>query len=101
MGVHGKTGGAHAHRVKCKGSGDPWIASRIAADIEDLGYGGSRVDQEVATAGVQGQVVAVRSGETVPVNSAVGESPSNGKVENAVQKSARSDQNAEGHWRGD
>ena len=58
--------------MKCIGSGDPWIATRIAADIEELGYGGSRVVlkaiQEVAIADVQKQVVAVRQGETVPMN---------------------------------
>ena len=58
--------------MKCIGSGDPWIATRIAADIEELGYGGSRVVlkaiQEVAIADVQKQVVAVRQGETVPKN---------------------------------
>ena len=62
----------------------------IAADIEELGYGGPRVvlkaDQEVSIADVQRQVVALRWGETVPVNSPVGESKSNGRVENAVQR---------------
>ena len=69
VGVERKTGGVHAHQVKCNGSGDPWIATRIAADIEELGHGRSRVvlraDQEVASADVQKQVVAVRSGETL------------------------------------
>ena len=54
--------------MKCEGSGHPWIATRIAAHIEELRYGGSRVvlkaDQEVAIADVQRQVVAARSGET-------------------------------------
>ena len=67
----------HAQQVKCTGSDDPWIATRIAADIEELGYGRWRVvlgaDQEVAIADVQRQVVAARSGETVPMNSPVGE----------------------------
>ena len=30
-------GTSHAHQVECKGSGDPRIAMRIAADIEELG----------------------------------------------------------------
>ena len=54
----------------------PSVATRIAADIEEFGYGGSRVvlneDQEVAIADVQRPVVAVRSGETLPMNSSVG-----------------------------
>ena len=88
--VERKTGGAHAHQVKCKGSGVPWVATRIAADIEELRCGRSRVvlkaAKEVAIAHVQRQVVAERSGETVSMNSAVGESQSNGRVENAVQR---------------
>ena len=40
----------------------------------------------MATADVQRQVVAVRPGETAPMNSPVGESQSNGRVENAVQR---------------
>ena len=90
VGVDRKTGGVHAHKVKCKGSGDPWIATRVAADIEELGSGGSRVvlkaDQDVAIADEQRQVVASKKGATVPVNSPVGESQSNGRVENAVQR---------------
>ena len=45
-----------------------------------------KADQEAAIADVQRQVVAVRSGETVPMNSPVDESQSNGRVENAVQR---------------
>ena len=67
-----KTGGAHAHQLNCKGSDDSWIATRIVADIEEFGYGESRVilkaNQEVAIANVQRQVGAVRSGETLPTN---------------------------------
>ena len=48
----GRPGTALAHQVKCEGSGDPWIATGIAADILELGYGRSRVvlkvDQQVA-----------------------------------------------------
>ena len=40
----------------------------------------------MAIADVQRQVVPERSGETVPMNSPVGESQSNGRVENAVQR---------------
>ena len=66
VGVDRKTGGIHAHQVKCKGSGDPWIATGIAADREELGYEGINLfltaDQEVTIADVRRQVVAVRSG---------------------------------------
>ena len=61
VGVDRKTGGVHAHQVKCKGSRDPWIATRIAADIEELGCAGSRVvrkaNQEEAIADVQRQKI--------------------------------------------
>ena len=90
MEVDKKTGRVQAHHVTCKGSGDPEIATRMAADIEELGYGTPPVvlkaDQEAAIANVQRKVVAVRSGETVPMNSPVDESQSNGRVENAVQR---------------
>ena len=89
VGVDKKTGGVHAHPVKCKGTGDPWIDTRIAADIEELGYGGSRVfleaDQEVAIADVQRQVVAVRLGDTVSMNIPLGELQSNGRVEEEIE----------------
>ena len=44
-----------------------------------------KADQETVIADVQRQVVAVRSGETVPMNSRVGESQGN-RVQNAVQR---------------
>ena len=98
VGVDRKTGGVHAHQVKCKGSGDPWIATRIATDIEELGCGASRValkaDQEVAIADVQRQAVAVRSGETAfaqPRGRIAGQRQSRERS----SKSARPDQNAE------
>ena len=51
---------------------------------------GSRVflkaDQEVAVVDVQRQVVAVRSSETLPMNSPVGESLSKGRVEMEVPR---------------
>ena len=88
--VDRKTRRVHAHHVKCKGSGHHRIATRIAGNTEELGYGKSRMvlkaDQEAAIADVQRQVVAVRSGETVPMNnSRVGESQSN-RVQNAVHR---------------
>ena len=45
-----------------------------------------KADQEVAIADVQRPEVAVRWGETMPMNSPEGESQSNGRVENAVQR---------------
>ena len=83
----GQTRGLHAHQLKCKGSSDPWI---VTANIEELGYGGSRVilkaDQEGAIADVQKFVVAFELGETVPWNIPVGESQSNGKIKTAIHR---------------
>ena len=47
---------------------------------------GLKADQEEAIADVQSQVSPVGLGETVPKNSSVGVSQSNGRVENAVQR---------------
>ena len=78
VGVDRPTGEVHARQVKCTGSGDPWIATRIAADIEELGYGGTREalkgDQEVAIVDVQ------RQGREWAT------SQSNGRAENAAQR---------------
>ena len=46
VGVNRKIGGIHAHQLKYNGCGDPWMATRIAADTEELRYGGSRVVQK-------------------------------------------------------
>ena len=78
--------------MKCKGSGDPWIATRIAA------YGGSRVvlkaDQEVAIADVQRHVVAVRSGANEQPRGRFAKQRQSGE---RSSESARSDKNAKGH----
>ena len=80
------TGGIRAHRVSAKGNGDPWIAGKIKDDIEEFGCGGAPVriksDQEPAIVDVQRAVIAKRGdAPTILVNSAVGDSQSNGRVE--------------------
>ena len=60
-------------------------------DIEELVYGGAPVriksDQEPAIADVQRAVIAKRGNAlTIPVNSPVGDSQTNGRVENAIKK---------------
>ena len=86
-----KSGGIKAHVVKSKGIGDSWIAGRIIKDLEDFGYGGCAIkikcDQEPAIVDLQRTVGNQRRGKTVPVNSPVGDSQSNGKVENAIKRS--------------
>ena len=78
------TGGIRAHLVSAKRNGDSWIA-------EEFGYGGVPVrvksDQEPAIVDVQRAVIAKRgNAPTIPVNSPVGDSQSNGRVENAIKK---------------
>ena len=85
------TGGIRAHLVLAKGNGDPWIAGKIKDDIEAFGYGGALVriksDQEPAIVDVQRAVIAKRgNAPAIPVNCPVGDSQSNGRVENAIKK---------------
>ena len=77
--------------VECKGNSDSWIANRIVKDMEDYGYGAAEIqvkcDQEPAIVDVQRAIVEKRAGvRTVPVNSPVGDSMSNGRVENAIKR---------------
>ena len=78
-----KTGGITAHVVNCKGSADGWIVGRLVQDTEDFGYNGCQIriknDQEPAIMEVQRDVMARRTGITVPTNSPVGDSNANGE----------------------
>ena len=83
------TGGIRAHLVS-KGNGDPWIAGKIKDDIEEFGYGGAPVrtksDQEPSIVDVQRAVIAKRgSAPTILVNSPVGDSQPNGRVELVIK----------------
>ena len=84
------SGGVRAHVVKCKGTGDEWIVERTIKDIEEFGYGGCAVklkcDQEPAIMDLQKSICNKRAAKTVPVNSPVGDSQSNGRVENAIRR---------------
>ena len=85
------TGGILAHFVLAKENGDPWIAGMIKDDIEEFGYGDALVraksDQEPAIVDVQSAVIAKRGNAlTILVNSPVGDSQSNGRVENEIKK---------------
>ena len=92
------TGGIRAHLVSAKGNGDPGIAGKIKDDIEEFGYGGALVriksDQEPAIVDVQRAVIAMRgNAPTIPVNSPVGDSQSNGRVGNAIKKGSTHGEN--------
>ena len=80
-----------AHLVSAKGNGDPWIAGKSTDDMEEFVYGGAPVrvksDQEPAIVDVQRAVIAKRGNAlTILVNSPVGDSQTNGRVENAIKK---------------
>ena len=86
-----KTGAIVAHMCSQKGPGDKWIVRRIGKDLEEMGYGGTRIilkcDQENPIAAVQQEVIKNRLDvATVPRHSPVGESQSNGRVENAIRR---------------
>ena len=86
-----ETGAIVAHMCSQKGPGDKWIVRRIGKDLEEMGYGGARIilkcDQESPIAAVQQEVIKNRLDvATVPRHSPVGESQSNGRVENAIRR---------------
>ena len=74
-----ETGAIFAHMCSQKGPGDKWIVRRIEKDLEEMGYGGTRIilkcDQENPIAAVQQEVIKNRLDvATVPRHSPVGES---------------------------
>ena len=86
-----ETGAIFAHMCSQKGPGDKWIVRRIGKDLEEMGYGGTRIilkcDQENPIAAVQQEGIKNRLDvATVPRHSPVGESQSNGRVENAIKR---------------
>ena len=85
-----RSGAITAHQVPVKGVGDGWPARRVILDLEELGYAGTPInlkcDQENPIVAVQRRVMQDRRAPTTPQNSAVGESQSNGAVENAIKR---------------
>ena len=59
-----ETGAIVAHMCSQKGPGDKWIVRRIGKDLEEMGYGGTRIilkcDQENPIAAVQQEVIKNR-----------------------------------------
>ena len=43
-------------------------------------------DQEASIVALQHDVQRIRAGKTIPINSPVGESQSNGRIENAIRR---------------
>ena len=71
-------------------SGEGWIQRRIVRDIDNAGHKEVKLqfksDQEASIVALQGEVQRIRSGRSIPINSPVGESESNGRVENAIRR---------------
>ena len=70
--------------------GDGWIQKRLSQDIDNAGHKAVKVciksDQEASMVALQHEVQRIREARTIPVNSPVGESESNGRAENAIQR---------------
>ena len=83
------TGAVFAHVVTGKGRANGWISKKICEDINFLGYATVRIvvkgDQERSLNDVFNEVKQMREAPTVIINSPVGESRSNGRVENRIQ----------------
>ena len=87
---HG-TGRVWAYRVPNKGilEGAAWLPRRISQDLDNCGYKDIRLqlksDQDPAIVNLQTAIQEIRP-NTVPTNSPVGESESNGRAENAIRR---------------
>ena len=89
--VEHKSGRCWAHQTPNKGINDGahWVPRRIVQDLENSGMGRScilfKTDQEPFIICVQKVVQEIKP-EVVPINSPVGESACNGRVENTVRR---------------
>ena len=85
-----KTKSIMGHLANNKGASDDWLVKNVITDIEDMGYTGAKIilknDQEPAILEVQQKIMAGRTAETAPKNSEVGDSQSNGEIENGIKK---------------
>ena len=68
--------------------GDGWIQKRIALDIGNAGCKEVKIavksDQEMSMVALQHEIQRIRDAMAILTNSLVGESESNGRVENAI-----------------
>ena len=80
-----------AYIVPNKGvfDGAAWLPKRIVQDLNNTGYENSRIqlksDQEPSIVALQTAIQEFKTG-VIPINSPVGESESNGRVENAIRR---------------
>ena len=68
--------------------GNGWIQKRLAQDIDNAGHKEVKImiksDQEVSMVALQHEVQRLREAKTIPVNSPVGESECDGRVEHII-----------------
>ena len=89
--VEHRHGRCWAHQVPNKGVNEEayWVPKRVLQDLENNGMGKAcillKIDQEPAIVCVQKAIQDLKS-DIVPINSPVGESASNGRVENTIRR---------------
>ena len=89
--IEHKHGRCWSHQVPNKGvnEGAHWVPKRIVQDLENNGLGETRIllktDQEPAIVCVQRAIQDIKP-EIIPINSPVGESACNGRIENAIRR---------------
>ena len=90
--VEHRYGRVWAYQTPNKGPNDEacWVLERLIQDWDNCGFKDIRIqlktDQEPAMISLQGAIQNLRPTEVIPVNSPVGESESNGRVENAIRR---------------
>ena len=81
-----------AYQTPNKGPSDEasWVPEKLIQDWDNCGFKDVRIqlktDQEPAMISLQSAIQSLRPTAIIPVNSPVGESESNGRVENAIQR---------------
>ena len=89
--IEHRHGRCWAYQVPNKGVHDraSWLPKRIIQDLDNNGMKDAKTqlksDQEPAIVNVQTAIQELRPGMVIPTNSPVGESQSNGRVENAIK----------------
>ena len=80
--------GATPSKNKTILGGTGWIQKRLAQDIDNAGHKEVKIvvksDQETSMVALQHEIQRLREAKTIPVNSPVGESECNGRVENTI-----------------
>ena len=90
--VEHRQGRVWAYQTPNKGPNDEsnWLPATLIQDWNDTGFKDVRIqlkiDQEPSIINLQSAVQALRPREVIPVNSPVGESEGNGRVENAIRR---------------